>query len=307
MARPMTARAAPRTAARTGLANRTAHVRLLTDRNEVRSRLLSAPAFSAYALAYVDRRLNPLASFYEATIGDRWGLVMHARGGLGLSTLTLGDTEAVSAMLSLHPGPRQTFLTGETAHVDDLLVSHNLWRPQTMLRMRVRRDTYLAPTKIVGARRLLEADAEGLNRLYAIEGEGLHYTGKQVEDGIYYGVEARGKLVSAAGTHIHSLAEGVGVIGNVFTHPDYRGRGYGTAVTAAVAEYLLRRCDIVVLNVDPANRTARHVYESLGFFEAGRLVEAMATRREATTPLPLLRRLLARTRSRTPGVEVVRL
>ena len=269
--------------------------------------MLTADAFSAYALAYVDRRYYPLADFYEATIGEGWGLVMHARGGLGLSTLTLGDTEAVSSILRLHPGPRQTFVTCEPAHVNQLLVTHNLWRPQTMLRMRVTRDTFRSGPAATSVRRLIDADAEDLNRLYAIEGDGLRYSGRQVEEGIYFGVHARGKLVAAAGTHIHSLAEAVGVIGNVFTHPDHRGHGYGTAVTAAVAEYLLRRCDLVVLNVDPANRTARHVYESLGFKDCGRLVEAMATRREATTPLPLLRRLFARYRAHSPGLEVVRL
>ena len=301
----MATRTAPRTAGRTEV-ERTARIRQLSDRNEARVRMMTAESFSAYALAYVDRRYFALADFYEATIGDDWGLVMHARGGLGLSTLTMGDTEAVASILKLHPGPRQTFITCEAVHVDQLLVTHNLWRPQSMLRMRVTRDSFRSALGTTSVRRLIDADADDLNRLYAIEGDGLHYSGRQVEEGIYFGVHVRGKLVAAAGTHIHSLAEGVGVIGNVFTHPDHRGHGYGTAVTAAVAEYLLRRCDLVVLNVDPANRTARHVYEGLGFTEAGRLVEAMATRREATTPLPLIRRTLARWRAHSPGLEVVR-
>src|SRR5690606_25609027 len=117
----------------------------------------------------------------------------------------------------------------------------------------------------------------------------------------------RNWLVAAAGTHIYSRREGVAVIGNVFTHQDFRGRGLGTAVTAAVAEYLLDHCELVVLNVDPANRTARHVYEQLGFKETGRLVEAMATRRHAFSPLPALRRAIARYRATAPNTELVSL
>src|SRR5581483_5908895 len=135
-----------------------------------------------------------------------------------------------------------------------------------------------------------------LNALYAIEEEGLRYSGRQVSEGVYYGAHNRGRLVAAAGTHVYSPAEGVAVIGNVFTHPDFRGRGLATNTTAGVAAFVLQRCELVVLNVDPANRTARHIYERLGFKETGRLVEAMATRRSAITPIPFVRRLLARWR-----------
>ena len=303
----MSARTASNSATRTARLPRDVLIRPLTDRAEIRSRLKASAAHNAYAIAYLDRRLSGLAEFYEASLGDQNAVVMHARGGLGASTLTVGQPEAIAALLRLHPGPRQTFLTCEPQHVEALLKTHNLWRPQAMMRMQVSRDSFRPPAERPGVRRLIDADATDLNRLYAIEGDGLHYSGRQVGEGIYYGAFVRAKLVAAAGTHIHSLGESVAVIGNVFTHPDYRGHGLGSAVTAAVANHLLRVCNLVVLNVDPANRTARHIYENLGFREVGRLVEAMATRLETTSPLPLLRRVLARSRSHTPGQELVRI
>jgi ribosomal protein S18 acetylase RimI-like enzyme len=230
---------------------------------------------------------------------------MNARGGLGTSTLTLGDAAIVEALMRLHPAPRQTFLTCDPAHVDGLLTGHNLWRPQTMVRMQVGRAAFEPRGNASAVRRLITADAPDLNALYAIEGDGLRYSGRQISQGVYFGAYVRGRLVSAAGTHIYSNSEGVGVVGNVFTHPDHRGHGLGTAVTSAVTAQLLRTCDLVVLNVDPANRTARHIYEELGYSEAARLVEVMATRRDALSPLPLVRRLLGRWRSKTPGVESI--
>jgi predicted GNAT family acetyltransferase len=164
---------------------------------------------------------------------------------------------------------------------------------------------FAPPANLPEVRRLTMADADELNRLY--EDEGTRRLGSQIVEGVYFGAFHRSRLVAAGGTHIYSRREGVGVIGNVYTHPDFRGHGLGTAVTAAVTANLLDACDIIVLNVDPANRTARHIYEQLGFHEAGRLVEAMATRRSTHTPLPFLRRLLARHRAPAPHTEVIEL
>src|SRR5919197_454065 len=46
-----------------------------------------------------------------------------------------------------------------------------------------------------------------------------------IADGVYYGIRAGGKLVSAAGTHVISHNARLGVVGNVLTHADHRGRG----------------------------------------------------------------------------------
>jgi RimJ/RimL family protein N-acetyltransferase len=302
----MTARTAGKSSLRRLSLGRTAVIRRLRDAESVRVHLNKARAYSAYALAYLDKRLFPMADFYEAESGDRTALVMHGRGGLGPSSLTLGDSALVGQLLSLHPGPRQAFVTCEPEHIDTVLTTHNVWRPQTMLRMQLDPRNFRAPPENTTIRRLIEADAFELNRLY--NEESTRYTGRQIVEGIYYGAFHRGWLIAAAGTHIYSKREGVAVVGNVFTHQDFRSRGLGTAVTGAVTKYLLAEgCNLIVLNVDPANRTARHVYEQLGYKETGRLVEAMSTRRHAYTVIPLLRRTLARYRAAAPNTEMVSL
>ena len=280
-------------------------IRRLDDPEDARLRLEKAAAYSAYASAYLDPGLRRLAEFYEAESGERSALLMHARGGLGPSTFLLGDATLMPTLLGLHPGPNRALLTCEPEHVDEVLSVCHLWHPQVMVRMQLSRESFVLPASIAPARRLIAADAGDLNRLYALEGEGIHYSGKQVIQGVYYGAHSRGRLVAAAGTHIHSESQAVAVVGNVFTHPDFRGRGLGTAVTAAVSAHLLQTCELVVLSVDAANRVARRLYERLGYRDACRLVEALLTRRGPLSPRPLLRRLVARWRSATPGVEVV--
>jgi RimJ/RimL family protein N-acetyltransferase len=298
----MSARAGSATTRQANL-RRSAHVRQVRDAESLRPILESAGPYAAYALAYLDPRNFHLAQFYEIVAGDRQALVMHARGGLGPSTLTCGDAVLVERLLELHPGPRQAFFTCETTHTESVLHSHNLWRPQAMMRMRLDPADFKLPEDMAGVRRLTSADSRDLNRLY--HDEGTRHIGRQIVEGIYYGAFHRSRLVAAAGTHIYSRREGVAVVGNVYTHPDFRNHGLATAVTAAVTQHLLDACDLIVLNVDPANRTARHIYEQLGYKEAGRLVEAMATRRSAHTPVPFLKRLLARYRAGALASEVI--
>jgi hypothetical protein len=100
-----------RTASGTASLARIASIRRLTDVAAVRARLQTALSFTAYAQAYLDPRFFTLAEFYEAAFEQRFALLMHARGGLGTSTLTLGDPDAVAALMRLHPGLHQTFIT----------------------------------------------------------------------------------------------------------------------------------------------------------------------------------------------------
>jgi RimJ/RimL family protein N-acetyltransferase len=298
----MTAGARPRV----GLAaRRLIDVRRIDDPVVLRERLEAVRATAAYQLAFLSPERFGLVTAYEARLDDKWALSVHTRGGLGSATLLIGEGKLLPALLRLHPGPRHTLLTCEPEQSQTALDYYHLWRPQVMLRMQLDSAAFTPPTAQPQVRRLNHADAADLNRLYALEGEGFWYSGRQIDEGIYYGAHVRGQLVAAAGTHTHSSRERVGVVGNVFSHPDHRNHGYGSAVTAAVTADLLGSSDLVVLNVDPANRGARRVYEKLGYHEVGRILEAMATRRNPLSPLPLVNRVLARWRSDTPGVEVV--
>jgi predicted GNAT family acetyltransferase len=74
-------------------------------------------------------------------------------------------------------------------------------------------------------------------------------------------------------------------VGNVFTHPDHRGRGYGTATTGAVvAELLQRGIRDVVINVDQENVVAVRIYERLGFERYCPFLEGPASPSASTAP-----------------------
>ena len=60
-------------------------------------------------------------------------------------------------------------------------------------------------------------------------------------------------------------SDGIGVIDDLYTHPDYRHRGLATAlVHHCVADVQARGAGPVVLEVDPAD-TPKHMYAAMGF------------------------------------------
>jgi predicted GNAT family acetyltransferase len=85
----------------------------------------------------------------------------------------------------------------------------------------------------------------------------------------YFGYQIDGKLLSVAGIHVYSPTYRVAAIGNITTHPDYRNRGFGKAVTAKLCLSLRENVDIIGLNVKQDNKAALCVYQSLGFKISG--------------------------------------
>jgi ribosomal protein S18 acetylase RimI-like enzyme len=89
---------------------------------------------------------------------------------------------------------------------------------------------------------------------------------KQLSTGPFYGVRVQNNLRSVAGIHILSHWASIAALGNVYTHPDYRGRGFATQASAAVVRDLLEfEINTIVLNVAIKNEPALHTYKRLGF------------------------------------------
>ncbi len=77
-----------------------------------------------------------------------------------------------------------------------------------------------------------------------------------------------GPVIVAMAGHANPVATPSGLvtrIGPVFTPAENRGRGYGSAVTAALSAELLNGGSRVMLYADAANPTSNGVYQRLGF------------------------------------------
>ena len=279
-------------------------VRRLRDRDEIRALLRPRIEYAAYAIGQLDPGLFERTRWFLARGETGVGLVAHSRGGLGDATFVSGDPDAVHAILRLQPGHGTTFVTCQPQHLGVIQSVYRLSHQQPMVRMSVSKATF-RPYRAYETVRLTGLDIRRINALYSTEGGATYYAPEHIDAGLYRGIVMDGRLVAVAGTHVVSRREGVAVVGNVFTHPHFRGRGLATAVTSAVTEELLEMCEHVVLTVDPNNRPAVAAYRKIGYREVCELIEASATRRDLVGLGPFLRRLRAALRGRRYGGSYV--
>jgi ribosomal protein S18 acetylase RimI-like enzyme len=253
--------------------------RTVTDRGEIAAFLDTDRPFAAYALGDLDgpnRRRVAWGMAYDDA-GAATAIAMHHEGLVPQPLFLMGDPGGVRAILDSVIKPRDAYLMA-TAELDAAVAPlYELERPVAMLRMVVDRKTF-AP--LAGpAERLTALDIDDLNRLYQL-GFRAGFPASVVEDGIYYGIRVRGRLISAAGTHAVNEREGIAVVGNVLTHADYRGHGFAKMVTSAVTADLLRRVTDVALNVHADNAQAVAAYARLGYRTYCQLSERLIRRRQ---------------------------
>ena len=89
------------------------------------------------------------------------------------------------------------------------------------------------------------------------------FLSRTIEVGRYIGVRQDGRLVAMGGERLH--LPGFCEISAVCSHPDYRGRGYGGALTAMAARSIMARNEIPFLHHEATNHAASRLYNRLGF------------------------------------------
>jgi predicted GNAT family acetyltransferase len=123
--------------------------------------------------------------------------------------------------------------------------------------------------------RLTENDLDEMLGLYKKSYPGNWFNARMLQTKQYFGLRIKDQLISVAGVHVYSEKYKVAALGNIVTHPDYRGRGFGKAVTAKLCQSLFEHVDNIGLNVKADNIAAVALYEKLGFEIASPYYEFM--------------------------------
>ena len=72
-------------------------------------------------------------------------------------------------------------------------------------------------------------------------------------------------MVGISGIHVYSSEYKVAALGNIATHPDYRGQQIGFKLTSKLCNDLKKSVDYIGLNVRSDNEIAIKCYKKIGF------------------------------------------
>jgi ribosomal protein S18 acetylase RimI-like enzyme len=251
--------------------------RPVSDRGEIAAFLRTDRLYAAYALGDLDGPNHQRVAWgmaYES--GAPVALAMHHEGLVPQPLFLMGEPAGCRQILESVLKPRDAYFQSTAPLSRAAAALYDLEPPIAMLRMVTDRATF---RPFAGpAERLSALDVEELNRLYQL-GFRAGFPANVLEEGVYYGVRVRGRLVSAAGTHAINTREGIAVVGNVMTHVDYRGHDFAKMVTSAVTAELLDRVSDVTLNVHADNIPAVAAYARLGYRTHCEMVECLGRRR----------------------------
>ncbi len=250
-------------------------VREERDKERIRSLLETDRLWAGYALCDLEQELFRLCDWHVACIDDTViSLCLYYKGLQPPTQITVGEPYGIEKILKAAAVLREIYAHIPLHHREVLERYYSFGELQLMKRMAVAEDAF---TPVAGeATRLNKEDLRDLEKLYAVHSRAF-FRPYMLTTGVYYGLKRHGVLVSAAGTHVCSPSHSIACLGNVFTHPSHRGKGYATICTSRVVEELLTHHQDVVLNVGSQNTPAIAIYERLGFHEHCTYLEGLGT------------------------------
>lgn len=231
---------------------------------------------AGYFIGALDASYDEYTEWWALTRDDDVKALMLVYRGLSMpAVFTLGGADEVAELVAgcTQRLPRRYYAHLLEEHAPAFAQWYRVEDSTRMRRMVLRRDDFVPAQDTRGVRRLVHSDTAALMGLYRYYPDHL-FEPYQLESGYYFGAESGGQLIAAAGVHVVSAQYDVATIGNVVTHPDFRGHGHATRCTGRLLQELLLQVSLAALNVLEANEAARATFRKLGFRDAHIYLEA---------------------------------
>ncbi len=242
----------------------------LTDKDKIESFLRKDTFLHIYSIGDLDGRfwsftkwwglvddcetIQAIALLYEETVPSTL-LLFHDDSDL------LGQlTKSIAPQL-----PNELYLHASPGIHEYLTVDFNIMSCERHIKMSLTDENSLLRVDVQNTRQLQMNDMAEIQNLYKISYPDNWFNPRMLETGQYVGLYIDGKLVCIAGIHVYSPQYRVSALGNITTHPDYRGRGLAQKTTSELCRQLFRNVDHIGLNVHVDNSAGIRCYEKIGF------------------------------------------
>jgi len=242
----------------------------LHDKREIESFLRTNTFLHIYSIGDLDDFFWPYTTWYALKEDETIKAIVLLYTGLAMpSVLALADENSVPMQQLLNSItyllPRR-FYAHLSPGLDKILKQdYKLESHGRHYKMALKNKALLDNINTSQVVSLSRADLDNILKLYKESYPGNWFEPRMLDAYPYYGVRGQDGLISIAGVHVYSRQYKVAALGNIATHPRFRGKGFGKTVTVKLCKSLMATVNHIGLNVKTDNIFAIACYKKLGF------------------------------------------
>lgn len=255
----------------------------LHEKEKIWNFLKANPSLNLYSIGDLDDFFWPYTTWYALMDGQRIVqlALLYCASSLPILLAMVEDDSSADMQLLLRSIlpllPRRFYAHLQRATSESLLQNYQLESHGVHYKMVLRWPERLDQVDTSRVSALTRTDLSDLEAFYRTSYPGSWFDPRLLETGYYYGVRAGSSLLSVAGIHVYSREYSVAALGNITTHPAYRGQGLATQASAQLCKSLLKTVKTIGLNVHAENNAALACYSRLGFERVAVYEEFMCT------------------------------
>lgn len=256
------------------------------DIEKIERFLTPFPVQNAFVLGYLDPAYQPECRWYARCKDGEIRTLLLVYEGLSRPILIFaGHEDSVASLLREFNDqlPKRAYVRTPRALAEAVQTAYAATGTvRDMQRMGLERSTFYArfgqqPERPSDVERLSHRDTGAIMKTYAAWPDHF-FDPYQLSTGLYFGIRGHhDDIASIAGIHNVSEQYNVAAIGNLVTHPEYRGKGYAHKCTATLLGELFQRVGLVALDVEAGNVPAIHTYTKFGFQSRAEFLEGEMT------------------------------
>jgi ribosomal protein S18 acetylase RimI-like enzyme len=242
--------------------------RITRDKREIYDFLSKTPDLQLYAIGDLDDFFWPFTTWYALYDNGEIQSIALLYSGMTPSTLLL--------FFEKDPGYPRELLTSIRKELPEKFNVHlspgllDLFGRENIIEDYGCNNRMILtgePEKIYdeNIRQLTKDDLQAMEGLFKIAYPGNWFDSRMVETGKYFGYFNSGMLTGIAGIHVYSPEFRIAALGNITTHPDFRGRKIAYKLTSLLCSDLKKSVDLIGLNVKSDNIAAMKCYRNIGF------------------------------------------
>ncbi|MDC7124496.1 MAG: GNAT family N-acetyltransferase [Spirochaetales bacterium] len=239
------------------------------DRPEIYDYLRLNPYLHLYEIGDLDDRLQPFISWYGIRKeGSLKAVICVYEGGEIPTLMAFSDIysqELYELLINVIEFMPDRFMAHLSPCLENTVERFSTISKQQYYRMCLLETKNIKQFNTEKAVELDKKDISALQDLYSTSYQENWFEPDKININKYFGIYDKNILVAAAGTHSYSEKYSAAALGNIATRIDYRGRGLGASVTAALSESLLKEKLKIGLNVKTNNKTAVSCYLKIGY------------------------------------------